>query len=358
MRLFITPARLVPTAFAGVLVFGAGFQGPVDAASIAISCGAVGQELNVCREGAQAWARQTGNEVKLVSTPASGSERLALYLPAPLRRVRRRRRTTDRRDIWPGILASHLLDLGPYAGSAVHDHFPAMIENNTVEKRLVALPWFVDVGLLYYRKDLLQKYGADVPQTWEELERHGQVHSSEERAAGHRRMWGFVWQGRAYEGLTCNALEWIASQDGGTILDAAGHITIANASAAHALTLAAAWVGTITPEGVLNYAEEEARGIFQAGDAVFMRNWPYAWALVTDADSAVRGKVGVAQLPRGPSGRRAATLGGQQLAVSRYSHHAELATQLVVYLTSRDEQKRRAQVGRLQSNYSGAVSRR
>jgi trehalose/maltose transport system substrate-binding protein len=76
-----------------------------------------------------------------------------------------------------------------------------------------------------------------------------------------------------------------------------------------------------------------------------MRNWPYAWALVTDADSAVRGKVGVAQLPRGPSGRRAATLGGQQLAVSRYSHHAELATQLVVYLTSRDEQKRRAQVG-------------
>ncbi|MDF2765222.1 MAG: sugar transporter periplasmic protein, partial [Rhodospirillales bacterium] len=109
-----------------------------------------------------------------------------------------------------------------------------------------------------------------------------------------------------------------------------------------ALDLAAKWVGIITPSGVLNYAEEDARGVFQSGNAVFMRNWPYAWSLAQSADSAVRGKVGIAPLPASEEGRSSAALGGWQLAVSRYSRHPEVAASLALYLTSAAEQKRRA----------------
>jgi trehalose/maltose transport system substrate-binding protein len=142
------------------------------------------------------------------------------------------------------------------------------------------------------------------------------------------------------------ALEWVSSHGGGTIVDEKGEITVNNPKAAQALRTAAGWVGKISPEGVLNYTEEEARGVFQAGNAVFMRNWPYAWALAQGGDSPVKDKVAVAPLPKGGAdGRNAGTLGGQLLAVSKYSKNAEAATDLVMYLTSADEQKRRAIAG-------------
>ena len=106
---------------------------------------------------------------------------------------------------------------------------------------------------------------------------------------------------------------------------------------------AASTVGTIAPEGVLNYSEEEARGVFQSGNAVFMRNWPYAWALGQAADSPVKDRIGVAALPAGgEGGKPSGTLGGWQLAVSAYSAHQDAAVDLVRYLTSAEEQKRRA----------------
>jgi trehalose/maltose transport system substrate-binding protein len=119
-------------------------------------------------------------------------------------------------------------------------------------------------------------------------------------------------------------------------------VTVNNPQAVAAVDQAAAWVDRISPPGILNYAEEEARGVFQSGNAVFMRNWPYAWALAQSADSPVRGRVGVAPLPGGVLGDSAATLGGWQLAVSRYSEHPTIAADLVRYLTSAQEQKRRA----------------
>jgi trehalose/maltose transport system substrate-binding protein len=114
-----------------------------------------------------------------------------------------------------------------------------------------------------------------------------------------------------------------------------------------AIKLAKSWIGAISPRGVLNYAEEDARGAFQSGKAVFMRNWPYAFALANSADSPIKGQVGIALLPRaaGPGGRHASALGGQQLAVSRYSAHPREAADLAAYLTSRAEQKRRALKG-------------
>ena len=149
------------------------------------------------------------------------------------------------------------------------------------------------------------------------------------------------------KGLTCNGIEWVASFGGGSIVEPDGKISINNPQAAAALNAAKGWIGTITPEGALNYAEEEARGIFQSGNAVFMRNWPYAWGLANAGDSPVKDKVGVAVLPQGEGegARHAAALGGQQLAVSKYSANPKEAADLVRYLTSAAEQKRRALAG-------------
>jgi trehalose/maltose transport system substrate-binding protein len=318
----------------------------VQAATISISCGAVGLELQLCQEGANAWAEATGNQVNVISTPNSATERLALYqqiLAANSSDI-----DVFQIDvIWPGILASHLIDLKEHIDQETIDqHFPAIIENNTVDGHLVGMPWFTDAGLLYYRQDLLEKHGQEPPTTWQDLNRTAAEIQDAERAEGNDKMWGFVFQAKAYEGLTCDALEWIDSFGGGTIVADDGAITINSEKAAEAVDLASTWVGSIAPEGVLNYAEEESRGVFQSGNAVFMRNWPYAWALGNADDSPIKGKIGVSALPKGgDDGRHTATLGGWQLAVSKYSQNPEIAVDLVRYLTSSEEQKRRALEG-------------
>lgn len=334
--------RTLAAAVAGlVLAFGTAAR----SAEIAIACSALGKEYEICKEGVDAWAKKTGHTVKIVSTPNSATERLALYqqlLAAGAGDI-----DVFQVDVvWPGILAGHFMDLTPKAQGEIGRHFPAMGESATVDGRIVAVPWFADAGLLYYRKDLLQKHGRPVPGTWEELAETARLVQEGERRAGNGAFTGFVWQGRAYEGLTTVALEWVSSHGGGTIVDDKGEITINNPRAAQALKTASGWVGTISPEGVLNYTEEEARGVFQAGNAAFMRNWPYAWALAQGADSPVKDKVGVAPLPKGGAdGRHAGTLGGQLLAVSKYSRNADAAADLVLYLTSAEEQKRRAIAG-------------
>src|SRR5690606_12242894 len=124
--------------------------------------------------------------------------------------------------------------------------------------KLLAMPLYTDVGILYYRKDLLEKYNRPVPSSWQEMTDTAAYIQEQERAEGHKDMWGYVWQGKAYEGLTCNALEWISSFGGGQIVDPDGSITAGNEEAEKAVELAASWIGTITPQGVLNYSEEEA----------------------------------------------------------------------------------------------------
>ncbi|GHE21553.1 ABC transporter substrate-binding protein [Halomonas urumqiensis] len=333
----ITAIALSSAAFAGA--------SQAEAAELTISCGAVGAELTLCEEGVRAWEEQTGHSVDIVSTPNSSTERLSLYQQI----LSANSSDIDVMQIdvvWPGLLATHLLDLGEALGEDAADgHFPAIVENNTVDERLVAMPWFTDAGVLYYRKDLLEAYGHEAPETWQELTEIAREIQNAEREAGNDSMHGFVFQGRAYEGLTCNALEWVASHGGGNLVESDGEISINNTQAAAALDLAASWIGDITPGGALNYTEEEARGIFQSGNAVFMRNWPYAWALAQSEGSDVRDKVGVVKLPSSGENQSAATLGGWNLAVSRYSEHPEEAAELVAFLTGQEEQKRRAIAG-------------
>ncbi|MDB5896136.1 MAG: transporter substrate-binding protein [Rhodoferax sp.] len=309
--------------------------------SITVSCGTVGQDFEFCKKATDEWSKKTGNTVKHLTIPQSTSDILGL-----LRQMFAAKSTdvdvVTIDVVWPGSIKAHLLDLTPYSKGAEKEHFPAIVANNTVDGKLLAMPWFTDAGVLYYRKDLLTKHGEKTPTTWDEMAATAKKVMDAERKSGNPEMQGYVFQAKAYEGLSCNALEWVASYGGGAIVDAAGKVTVNNAKAAKALTTAAGWVGTIAPTGVLNYAEEDARGVFQKGNSVFMRNWPYAWSLSQGADSPVKDKVGVIALPKGEDGKSAATLGGWQLSVVKYSKHPVESADLVMYLTSVGVQKDRA----------------
>lgn len=291
-------------------------------------------------------AEQTGVNVEVINGPESATDRLALYLQffgagSPDVDV------IQMDVIWPGILAEHLVDLSPYAQD-IDQYFTRIVENNTVDGMLTGIPWFTDAGLLYYRSDLLEKYGYDgPPTTWTELTEMAGTIQEGERAEGNPDFWGYVWQGNAYEGLTCNALEWQVSFGGGEIVEGDGTISINNEQAAASFDLAASWVDTISPPGVVSYQEEDARGVWQAGNAAFMRNWPYAYSLGNAEDSSIANNFGVSVLPMGDGAdaRNAATLGGWQIAVSRYSNNVDAAGEFAACLAGRDSQKIRATQG-------------
>ena len=326
-------------AFAAVM---AGLGAPAMAEELFYVSGAVGNAVENFKTLVKPWEEATGNTVTIVPMPASTSDQFGQY------RLWLAAGTSDidlyQTDvIWAPQLADHFVDLTEAAKDLAPTHFPSIIESQTVDGKLVALPIFTDAPALYYRKDLLEKYGKTPPKTWEELSATAKEIQDAERAAGNADMWGFVWQGNAYEGLTCNALEWIKSYGGGQIVEPDGTISVNNENAAKALEMAKSWVGTISPEGVLSYQEEEARGVWQTGNAVFMRNWPYAYGLGNGDDSAVKGKFDVTTLPTGGGDNTsAATLGGWNVAVSKYSKHQEAAVSLALYLAGPEAQKQRA----------------
>ena len=240
--------------------------------------------------------------------------------------------------IWPGQLAEHLIDLSEIAPQEHIDaQLPALIDNDTIDGRLVALPLRIGFGMLYYRPDLLEAYGYDAPPTtWEELEEMAATIQAGERENGNDEFWGFVWQGNSYEGLTTNALEWHVSETGANFLTSDGEILVNNDAAVAAYERAAGWVGTISPPGVVSYQEEDARGVWDVGNAAFMRNWPYAYVLSAQSENIP--EFAVAPLPAGASGMGASALGGWHIGVSRYSENPEAAAAFAVYMTSVENQ--------------------
>ena len=324
---------------------GGGGGGACDGEEITLTqfTGSVGNELELARAAADRYQELNPCvTIETVDTPDFVEDRLGVYLQ--LFEAQSSEGDVFQIDvIWPGDLAENFVDLYDYgAADVVDEHFPAIIQNNTVKGSLVGIPWFTDAGLLYYRTDLLDKYGLEPPTTWDDLEAASQTIQDGERADGNEDFWGYVWQGNAYEGLTCDALEWIASSGGGSIIEPDATITINNENAIAAIDQAAGWVGTISPDGVLAYGEEDARGVFQAGNAAFMRNWPYAYSLGNGDESEIVGLFDVSPLPGATAGDSAATLGGWQLGVSKYSEHPEQAADYAFFLASYDEQKFRA----------------
>ena len=287
---------------------------------------------------AQEWAEHTGNQVEFAPEFNNTDEILSFT-----------REHLDAGDpavdiyaidvIWTGIMAPHALDLAPHLTQGYRDAVvPAALALGQMGKSQVALPLFGDVGMLFYRADLLRKYGYKGPPTsWPELTKMAETIQRGERIRGQVGFWGYVFQGIEAEALTVNALEWIASEDGQDVL-AGGGSGSSWAGAKKALGLAASWVGTISPREVLSYREDDALRRFASGQVAFMRNWPNAQALLADFPRS-RGEIAMAPLP----GR--AALGGWQLMVSGYSQHPREAMDLVFELTSPLAQRQLAEVG-------------
>jgi len=243
--------------------------------------------------------------------------------------------------IWPGIMAQHAVDLSESLGDLASQQLPAIVQNNTVDEALVAMPWYTDAGLLYYRTDLLEKYGIEnPPTTWDELQQQATTIQEGERAANPA-FYGFSFQGKAYEGLTCNALEWQVSHGAGPIIDQDGTVVVNVPEAVAAFERARGWVGSISPDDVTTFEEPDALNVFAPGNAAFMRNWPYAFAVTEAADSPLKGKVGVVPLPMGTgeNARNAACLGGWNMMVSKYSQNQEAAIEFVKFMCSPEVQK-------------------
>jgi trehalose/maltose transport system substrate-binding protein len=240
--------------------------------------------------------------------------------------------------VWPGIFGPYAMDLSESLGGAVKGSLPALIENDTRNGRLVAAPYFVEMSVLFYRRDLLHRYGiTHPPRTWDELEQQARAIQEGERKRSSRPFWGFLWQGNRSETLTCNAFEWQVSQGAGALLRRDGAVDFNASRAARAFECARGWLGSISPPQAIDDFEDQSLAAWKRGEAAFMRNWPYAFPEGEQSGSAVRGSVGIAALPRGtdPSTAAPATLlGGFQLMIHKDTTNAGAAVEFVRFMTS------------------------
>ncbi len=211
------------------------------------------------------------------------------------------------------------------------------VDANLIDGVLYGIPWYTDAQFLYYRQDLLDKYGFSPPTTWEELKEQALVIMAGEADPN---LQGFNYQGAAIEGVVCTFLEalWTA---GGNWVDAEGNVTVNTPEALRALqwyddTIASG----ITIEAIAEMTTDLSRQQFQSGNVVFMLNWGYAWArFQNDDDSEVAAKVGVAPLPAFEGNESATCVGGFQFAMNPHSNNKEAAFELMKYLTSYDSQQ-------------------
>jgi multiple sugar transport system substrate-binding protein len=216
-------------------------------------------------------------------------------------------------------------------------YYPGLIEACTYQDKLVGWPWFVDGGFLYYRKDLLDKYSLKAPTTWDDLVSAAQEVMSKE---GNAELQGFLWQAKQAEVLVCDWVEFLGSAGGATLTD--DKVTVNSDAGVKALQLMQDLIykDKVTPQAVLTYDEEPSRRPFTSGDAVFLRNWSYAYALAQNPDeSKVVDKVGYEPLPHFPEGKSASCLGGYQFGLNASSKQPEAAWKLLSFLSGPDAQK-------------------
>jgi trehalose/maltose transport system substrate-binding protein len=235
--------------------------------------------------------------------------------------------------------AGWALPLDDYFDDAARkEYFPGLIAACTSGGKLTALPWFVDSGMLYYRKDLLDAAGLEVPKTWPELTDAAKKLTSDGKAK-----FGFLWQGKQAEVLVCDLVEFIHSNNG-AILGADGKtVQIADPPAVQAVQFMRDTFTTngISPKDVLSWDEEPSRRPFTAGQAAFLRNWSYVYNVSQDPKgSQVVDKVGVAPLPSFEGGKSAAALGGYQYGVNANSKNQDAAVEFLRWMSSPETQLR------------------
>jgi multiple sugar transport system substrate-binding protein len=317
-------------------LLGCGSEAVGGPTTVTVSGSVLGAEGRILRRQLERFDRETPDvRVEMRPTPDAADLRHQLYVQWL------NARATD-----PDILqvdaiwtpefaaAGWILPLDPFAPDTAA-FFPVTIEANRWQGELFALPWFVDVGMLYWRTDLLDR----PPATWEQLER-----DVRRATADGSPRYGLVWQGARYEGLVTVFLEYLGGF-GGRILDG-GRVTVSEPPGVLALTTMRNQIRRgVVPARVLTWHEEEPRFAFQNGEAALMRNWPYAVAPMQDsADSRVAGRFAVAPMPAGAGGRHTAAFGGAQLAINAFSPEAEAAWRVIDYLTRPEQMLERAEI--------------
>ncbi|GHU13736.1 sugar ABC transporter substrate-binding protein [Alphaproteobacteria bacterium] len=324
----------------------AGMLNCAQAYTIKITSRSKGVELELLRKAVDEWmAKHNGeHKVEIITLPHASNECFALYqqwFGAESFDV-----DVLQMDVaWVGVFSDCLAALDEYCAKYLdmNDYFDIIKENMySSDGHLVALPLYTDCGLFYYRKDLLEKYNRSVPKTLEELYDTALYIQTEERKdeAKKNRFYGFIFQAKAFEILTCNFLEMIDACGGAIVKNGVAEINSDNGI--YAIEFLIKCLKNITNRGVLTYSEEDARGIFQSGNAVFIRNWPYAYALMNDPSTAVAEKIGMMPIPPSANGgKESGALGGWFMTVSKFSKNKALAADLAMYVTSKAQQKLR-----------------
>jgi multiple sugar transport system substrate-binding protein len=224
--------------------------------------------------------------------------------------------------------------LDQYFKDSTSEYFPGMVQGCTWQNKLVALPWFVDSGMLYYRKDLV----TSAPATWDDL-----IASAKEATGSGKAKFGFLWQAKQAEVLVCDLVSFIGS-NGGSILEPDGKtVSIADEPAVQAVQLMYDLINKqkITPADVLSWDEEPSRRPFTGGEAAFLRNWSYVWKIAqSEAESKVVGQVAVVPLPHFSDKKSAACLGGYQYGINASSKKREAAVEFARWMSSPETQLR------------------
>lgn len=207
----------------------------------------------------------------------------------------------------------------------------------TYENKVWGVPWMADVGMLYYRMDLLEKSAfSEPPRTWEELK---EMATKAVRDSGTR--YGFVFQGTNNESGVCNGLEYIWTH-GGEVLDGDGVIIESPESVAGLSTERSMISDGVTPQAVASYTFPESTTAFLNGDAVFCRNWPVMYGLTGDPDfsNLEFEQVGMSQLPvEGGHRESSGCLGGWNMLIGASSQMQDEAWEFVRFVTSEDNQR-------------------
>jgi multiple sugar transport system substrate-binding protein len=242
--------------------------------------------------------------------------------------------------IWPAQFAAsgYIADLSDRFTDA--DAFlPGPIQSNTYDGKIWGVPWYTDAGLLYYRQDLLEQSGfSEPPKTWDELK---EMALKAKQDAGTEM--GFAFQGAEYEGGVCNGLEYIRTH-GGEVLDPndpSKVIIDSPGSVAGLETYHSMIADGVSTQAVLQYQEDPSYGAFLRGDAVFLRNWPYVYAVLSDPEQSdiKPEQVGVAPIPVSGGNRSYSTLGGWNFFINATSDKQEEAWEFIKWMTTPEQLK-------------------
>ena len=212
---------------------------------------------------------------------------------------------------------------------------PEAVAAGRYRGRLYRVPVRTDVGLLYYRRDLLEAAGLAPPRTFSELLDAARALQSPPQT------WGFLWQGSQYEGLVCVFLEVLHGFGGFWVDEKTSEVGLDQAPALAALEFLRRCRSEerISPPGVTSLKEDESRRLFQDGRAVFLRNWAYVFRLAQAPDSPVAGKIGVQLMVHAPGSSGGATLGGWGFGISRFSRRPRLAAEFIRHAVSLEAQR-------------------